>query len=169
MREDCSDEPRARSRSRTRVTAVHKSLDLLTRRDHARHELRTKLRAREYEHTEIDAAIEKMESWGYLNEPRFIEGFVRQRAQRGEGPRLIMQRLLAKGVDKANIMQYAAWEDIDWVALAQQTHAKRLVNAVAAWPERQKCIDFLMGKGFSTSQIYQILSEWVEKYDSQDS
>ena len=161
MCEDTSDERSARRRGRTRVSAINKSLDLLTRRDHARNELRAKLRARDYEGVEIDSAIAQMESWNYLNESRFIEGVIMQHARRGEGPRYIAQALAAKGVAKEDIQACPVWKTIDWTAHAQQIHAKRLDPPPASWAENQKRMEFLMRKGFTVSQIHQILSKRV--------
>lgn len=71
-------------------------------REHNRRELITKLKARGYEDSLIEDVIEELVSDGFLSEERYVRSFVRSNNKRhAEGKNLVLQRLAAKGADRA--------------------------------------------------------------------
>ncbi len=78
-----------------KYTAVNYLLYLLSKRDYSEQELRQKLKQKEYELTEIDAAIEKAQgiSGKVMNA---LYHFIRYRSMQGIGPRRLKQELKLK-------------------------------------------------------------------------
>ncbi len=67
----------------------NKSLDLLSRREHSRKEIKEKLLLR-YENTEqINVVLEKLVSNNLINDSRFAEAYVLNRKRKGFGPKNI--------------------------------------------------------------------------------
>ncbi|HEX2163234.1 MAG TPA: regulatory protein RecX [Thermoanaerobaculia bacterium] len=64
------DAPGAVALARPTTSAYHKAVELLARRDHFRAEIRAKLVARRYPEGEIEAALDRLESEGYLDDRR---------------------------------------------------------------------------------------------------
>lgn len=58
-----------------KYTAVNYLLYLLSKRDYSEQELRQKLKQKEYELTEIDAAIEKAQANQWQSDERFLYHF----------------------------------------------------------------------------------------------
>ncbi|STY64862.1 Regulatory protein recX [Mannheimia haemolytica] len=80
-----------------KYTAVNYLLYLLSKRDYSEQELRQKLKQKEYELTEIDAAIEKAQANQWQSDERFCTTFIRYRSMQGIGPRRLKQELKLKG------------------------------------------------------------------------
>ena len=76
-----------------------RALDLLGRRDHSCLELSQKLVLKGGRRDEIDPLIEELKGWGYLDDRRFAENFVRYRAGKAWGRHRYRQELAKRGVD----------------------------------------------------------------------
>jgi len=78
--------------------AFDKALELLARRDHLRAELAEKLRRRGYSAAEIELALQRCETAGYLDDAAVARRFVELRAvARGWGPQRLRAELLRRG------------------------------------------------------------------------
>ena len=78
----------------------NKGLDLVSRREHSRHELMQKLDKRYPESSPIiEEALDKLEVNRILDDERFAEMYVNSRARKGFGPKKIEMELNAKRVD----------------------------------------------------------------------
>ena len=76
-----------------------RALDLLSRRDHSKVELRQKLIQKGTQVEEIGPLLDELEDIGYLDDRRFAESFVRFRAGKAWGRRRYGQELAKRGVD----------------------------------------------------------------------
>ena len=78
----------------------NKALDLVSRREHSRHELMQKLDKR-YPETSpiIEEVLDKLEGNKILDDERFAEMYLNSRARKGFGPKKIEMELHSKKVD----------------------------------------------------------------------
>ena len=78
----------------------NKALDLVSRREHSRHELMQKLDKRFPETMPIiEEALEKLALNNILDDERFAEMYLNSRARKGFGPKKIEMELYSKKVD----------------------------------------------------------------------
>jgi len=82
-----------------------RALDLLSRRDHSRSELRSKLLQKGGSADEIEPLLDELEECRYLDDVRFAENFVRYRAGKAWGRIRYRQELLQRGVDSQVVSQ----------------------------------------------------------------
>src|SRR3546814_21124082 len=80
-------------------------MDLLARREHGRVELARKLRQRGAPPELIEQALDRLCEQGLLSESRYLESFVRSRANAGYGPLRIREELAQRGLARADIEQ----------------------------------------------------------------
>ena len=106
---------------------VTRAVGLLARRAHSKWELRRKLRMKGFEAEAVDAAMARLVELGYLNDPSFARGLVRNRSE-VRGPRAISAELAAKGVDRADADAAVAEFDPE----AQLASATRLAERLYA-------------------------------------
>jgi regulatory protein len=84
------------------VACYDKATEALARRARSRADLERWLRAREFADTEIEPVMERLVSFGLLDDFAFARGFARSRAtSRGHGRRRIAAELGRKGVPRA--------------------------------------------------------------------
>ena len=76
----------------------NKSLDLLSRREHSRKELKDKLLLRFDSNELIQTTLDKLESNNLINELRFAEAYVRNRKRKGFGPKKYFMSCPQKGL-----------------------------------------------------------------------
>ncbi len=75
------------------------ALRILSYRFNSEAELRRKLRGKRFEADDIDEALARLRSEGWLNDDRFAASFVRARSARRVGPLRIRRELGAAGVE----------------------------------------------------------------------
>lgn len=133
------------------MSAYDKAVDLLKTREHTAAELKAKLKDKGFMAGEIDDAVEKLESEGYLSDERFAEVYLRSRLRKtAEGKPLLIMRLMEKGVSKAlaSTMVSAVWDEEQYLpSLIREL--KKLGNKCGKEKARQK----LQQKGFTLSEI----------------
>ena len=102
----------------------NKSLDLLSRREHSKKEIKEKLNLR-FENKElIDSVLVKLLENNLVNDSRFTESYVSSRKRKGFGPKKIIYELLSKGVNES-ISEAIIAESDDWEQVAKSTFAKK--------------------------------------------
>ena len=85
-------------KQQTTYSAFDTAIYYLTFRDRSRKELCDKLTEKGYEEAEITETIEKLMSYGYINDERYATSYIRSQ-MRGRGRRRITMELSGKGVD----------------------------------------------------------------------
>ena len=143
--------------------ALHCGVGLLARREHSEFELRQKLHTREFDDDEIELAIERLLEKDYLSDVRFAQSTCRYRVNRGYGWRYIANELKQKGVCSTIIQQLQKNCEIDWYLQAELAYNKRFGEHWENEPqvdqkEQAKRIRFLQYRGFSTDEIFAIVS-----------
>ena len=74
----------------------NKSLDLLSRREHSRKELKEKLSLRFQSDDMIQTVLDKLETNNVINEWRFAEAYTRHRTRKDFGPKTIFYEMSEK-------------------------------------------------------------------------
>lgn len=82
-----------------RPTCYNKAIDLLSRRPHFSTELRTKLRQRSYDDTEIEETLVRLEERRFLDDRETARIFVESKLRRGNaGRRKLLAELSRRGI-----------------------------------------------------------------------
>ncbi len=139
---------------------LHTAIDLLSRREHSVNELVNKLRQREYLPAEIEQTITYLLDNNYLSEQRFAESVYRSRVNKGYGKNYIESELRHKGVSQAIIATVADELAVNWYDIAAQSYRKKFNDrSISDQKDKAKRIRFLQYRGFSSDEIFSVLSE----------
>jgi len=140
------------------IIVYNKALDLVSRREHSRHELMQKLDKR-YPNTTpiIEDVLDKLETNKILDDERFAEMYLNSRARKGFGPKKIEMELYLKKVDSLFISNTVeAYEN--WLENAQKVLKKKFKNHKPTdYQSKMKQKQFLFTRGFSSPIIDKIL------------
>ena len=144
--------------------ALNTALRILTRRDHSKHELSQKLKARGYAEEVIDEVISKCERFDYINDERTAQVFVRQLHRKGYGRKRIRFELNLKGLRGNHIQAILSKSisDADEYQCAEkifQKHARRFDREKNVLKRKDKLYRFLYGRGFSKMVISELISK----------
>ncbi len=130
-----------------------KAVELLSRREHSRHELRLKLLNRSYPAALVEPVLDEMEQRSYLDDRRFAETWINSRLRRNpEGRARLSAGLAARGVSRDIIDD--ALRFADCTAALEQVYEK-----LSSRPSmtKEKLLRALMRKGFSYAEIQRML------------
>ena len=140
------------------IIVYNKALDLVSRREHSRHELMQKLDKR-YPNTTpiIEDVLDKLETNKILDDERFAEMYLNSRARKGFGPKKIAMELHSKKVDSFFISNAVeAYES--WLENAQRELKKKFKDQKPTdYQSKMKQKQFLFTRGFSSPIIDKIL------------
>ena len=145
---------------RAKLRAMH----LLT--DMARTEsgLREKLKQGMYPEDLIDAAIDEVKSFGYLDDDRYAEQFIESR-KGSKSKQEIRALLLQKGIRKEKIDRALekCWQEEDSVeAIRALIRKKRVDLSQASEQEIQRLYAFFGRKGFRFEDVRQVIQNYNE-------
>ena len=139
---------------------LHKSIDLLSRREHSVKELQQKLSKREYKDEEISIIIKYLVDNNYLSDERYSESVFRLRVTKGYGKYYIENELRQKGISNDQISSLHEEQMIDWTAQAVLAYQKKYTdNAIEDQKDKAKRIRFLQSRGFSTDEILTVIND----------
>ena len=138
--------------------AKKRAMHLLEKMDRTKADIRSKLRRNGYPDEAINAAIEYIESYNYLNDERYANMYVRNYCNSRSRNR-IMQDLYRKGVDKDTINDAIESEyTVDEEELINMYIIKRGYDADnASMKDRNKMFRFLISKGFPLDEIQRFI------------
>ncbi|MFZ9038082.1 MAG: regulatory protein RecX [Gammaproteobacteria bacterium] len=135
----------------------NKAMDLLARREHSEHELRQKLKLREFDNDEITAAIDSLQRDNLLSDERFTESYVCQRFNAGVGPLKIRYELRQKGISESLTDEFLEAYADRWDRLMQQQRVRKYGEAIPAdYNQRMKQARFLQNRGFSPESVMRL-------------
>ncbi|MBW8053729.1 MAG: regulatory protein RecX [Nitrospira sp.] len=139
--------------------AKHKALELLARREHSGHELRTKLVRKGCPEALANNVVSELEAARLVSDERFAETLVRVRTERGHGPLRIERELHDKGVDAELIKTVLDSSDPLWLDLVRRIRRKKFGKAaIKDYKERARQARFLQYRGFTYDQIQRALT-----------
>ena len=134
--------------------ALHRAVDLLSRREHSAQELSQKLQKKGFAENDVRLAIIRLQDENLQSDERFTESFVNERVRRGHGPIKIMHELRQKGVAEHMVENYVDIEEDQWLNLVQLQYQKKYSDMkVRDYNEWSKRARFLQGRGFTSAQI----------------
>lgn len=146
--------------------AKQKALDLMVFQDRTTEELREKLRNQLYPESVIDATIEYMKQYRYLDDVRYSSIYIRSRKE-SKSKKIISLALIRKGVDKEIVESVIAEEyqegdeDPEFNALRREIKKAAHKNAgplsELPWEDKQKLMAKLCRKGFDFGKIRSLL------------
>ncbi|MEO0972837.1 MAG: regulatory protein RecX [Pseudomonadota bacterium] len=140
------------------TTLRRRAMDLLARREHARHELRRKLLQRGADGEALEPILDALEADGLLSDARFIEAYLHQQVARGKGPIALEHGLRERGVAASRASDAVGALGEDWVERAVEGRVKRFGAEVPTGDaERVKQARFLQGRGFTGEQVLKAL------------
>lgn len=129
--------------------AYDAAIDYLSRREHSRLELITKLTKKDYSEEDIQAALLRVDKHDLQSDERFAEQFVRAKVLKHSGPMLIRHSLKQRGVDEDLIINFLDQQQIDWLQVAQALYRKKYgLKEVSDYQEKARRMRFLQSKGF---------------------
>lgn len=140
-------------------TAVRRAaMDLLARREHGRIELSRKLRLRGAPVDLIDPALDRLAEEGLLSEARYLESFVRMRANAGYGPLRIREELTQRGLTRDDIEQALRDSGFDWGAQLHEVWMRKFAGELPSdQRERARQGRFLSYRGYPLEMIGRLL------------
>lgn len=149
--------------------ATLRCMNLLKSRPYAEKQLRDKLEQGEYPADCIDAALEYVKSYGYVNDAGYARDYI-ENQQEKKSRRMIEMDLLRKGISSELIRE--AFEEQgrlgdmpDEVQLARQLLKKKHLDPdTADYKQRQKMYAFLYRKGISQEALRRVFSGMEEAY-----
>ena len=139
------------------VAVRRTAMDLLARREHGRVELARKLRQRGAPPELIEQALDRLCEQGLLSESRYLESFVRSRANAGYGPLRIREELSQRGLPRADVEQAMRDSGFDWSEQLHELWQRKFGQLPADARERAKQGRFLSYRGYPLELISRLL------------
>jgi|TARA_B100001093_G_scaffold30370_1_gene26330 regulatory protein len=137
----------------------NKSLDLLSRREHSRKELKDKLLLRFDSIELIQTVLDKLETNNLINELRFAEAYARSRKRKGFGPKKIFYELSTKGITES-ISDQVILEEGNWEKVAKAAFIKKFKNGPSEEiKQKLKQKNFLQNRGFGFKEIESVFTD----------
>ena len=133
-----------------------RALDYLARREHSRLELEKKLTPYAPTVEELSSVLDSLEQNGLLSAGRVVEQVVHIRRNKF-GSRRIVHELQQKGIDDELISAALSHLNETELTTARTVWQKKFGIVPTNAKDRAKQIRFLMGRGFSTEIIMQVL------------
>ena len=140
-------------------TAVRRAaMDLLARREHGRVELARKLRLRGAPAELIEPALDRLAEDGLLSEARYLESYIRMRANAGYGPLRIREELSQRGLARGDVEQALRDSGFDWSQQLRDVWQRKFTDTLPSEPkERARQGRFLSYRGFPLDMIGRLL------------
>ncbi len=131
--------------------------NLLARREHSVHELQQKLGQRGFERSDIDIAIEQLQSENLQSDARFTESFINQRVNAGYGPVKIRHELRQKGVSDSLVDTFLEVSDDEWQQRMLDQKIRKFGTEIPAdYAQKMKQARFLQNRGFSPELVMRL-------------
>ena len=145
--------------------AKAKAMSLIAYRPRSVHEIRVKLREKNFSEDAVEKAVKDLVRVGLLNDRQFAGSFVRTRlVQKPCGPRLLKQQLSQKGIDEQIIdcvihEEFAEINESEMVfKLAEKQKRKPGEDPRKA---ARRLSGFLLRRGFSWDAIKPVIDDYL--------
>ena len=136
-----------------------KILDLLSRREHSKYELVSKLKPRVDSSDKLFQEIEKLADQNLQSDERFSESYMRSRYNSGFGPSRIKYDLLTRRVAESIINNAFKELDLNWIEKLEKENFKKYGNEnPKSVQELSKRIKFFIQRGFEKEMIRKIIN-----------
>lgn len=132
-----------------------RAMDILSRREISRAELKRKLVPYAENEDEIDAVLAEFADRNWQSDQRYAEAYVHSKS-RQHGRMRLKQSLAAKGVDAATIAELLPDAESE-LANAAAVLRKKFRQPPQDAAEKQKCIRFMLYRGFGMDTVMKAL------------
>lgn len=140
--------------------ATEAALHFLAYRARSEQEVRNRLKRGAFAPEAIDATIDRLNEWRYLDDADFARRWVESRASgKPRGQRLLQQELRQKGIDAETSKQVIEEADLDEVSDATELARKRLSTMTGEDPVaiKRKVSAYLARRGFGFDVVRKAL------------
>lgn len=151
-------------------TALMKATDLLAMSEQSTNSLRKKLLARKYDAAEVDAAIEKLQKYNYLNDEEFCRRqFEILYSAEKLSVRQICVKLIQRGFDSEfvkNLIPADTYEhefNAATTALEKKFTPQTFDDAKDAYKFKNKLWQHLASKGFGSEIISSVIENFLNE------
>lgn len=141
--------------------AVIAGLNLIAHRPRARGELQQRLRSKGFDDAAAEAAVERLQDLGYLDDAAFAARWVENRQEHRPRSKAMLEReLRQKGIDRQTIEETIAETDIDEVAAARELAEQKMRSMSGLDPEtrNRRIGGMLARRGFGYDVIRKALN-----------
>ncbi len=144
--------------------ATKRAMNLLQKKDYTEKKLRDKLAEGMYSDECIDAAIEYVKSYRYLDDERFARDYIVYHMEMRSKNRIV-QDLMGKGISKelTERLMLEIYEDEADVDVEQEQIKKLLIkkhfDKDMEFKDKQKIIAFLLRRGYSMDSVRRAMDE----------
>lgn len=144
--------------------AIKRAMNLLQKRDYTESKLREKLREGLYSDECIDAAIDYVKSYKYLDDERYVRDYITYRMETRSRKRIEMD-LMQKGIIKDLISKVMSelYESEDNDYEMSQIHSllvKKHYSSDMEYADKQKILAFLLRKGYDMEAVRSAMNEF---------
>lgn len=143
----------------TPVSIRRAAMNLLARREHGHVELARKLLLRGADADRIEVELQRLTEDGLLSEERFLESYIRSRANQGRGPMRIREELTQRGLERAEVERGLAAAQIDWDAHLRELWLRRFDGQIIDLKDKAKQSRFLAQRGYALDAIRNLLDQ----------
>jgi regulatory protein len=147
------------------VEAAYRTiLRALEVRSYARGDLARRMLRKGHQREAIDAALERADRFGLLDDAAFAQSYVETRSARGRGPARLVRDLLSMGVERAVIDRAIAaeWsEERDKSAMPLALARKRAaqLGGLPRQTKRRRVVAYLARRGFSGREVTELVDK----------
>lgn len=141
----------------TPVAIRRAAMNLLARREHGYVELARKLRQRGADPDLLEIELQRLVEDGLQSEQRFLESYIRSRANAGRGPRRIREELAQRGVERSEIEQAIGEAQIDWQDNMRDLWQRRFAGEINDLKDKARQSRFLAQRGYAADDIRRLL------------
>lgn len=139
--------------------AKKRALHLLEKMDRTESQLRGKLRQNEYPPEAVEAAIDYVKGYHYIDDLRYAENYIHSRCKDKSRRQLAME-LSGKGVAKEYIgqaLEEVCGEEEEAPKILRWLEKKQYDRETADVRQKQRMYQFLMRKGFCSEDILSLI------------
>ncbi len=113
---------------------------------------------------EIDSTIERLKNYGYLNDQKTAEEFIRSKIRKGWGPEKIKVELMRRGIfeEEAENLIKEIFLEVDEKEMIMKL-AEKFLGSRRGENIKEKLKGFLFRKGFSYDKIIDVIEKIERK------
>ena len=143
---------------------------LLSRRDHARNELRDKALRKGYPGSVIESLLDELTEKGYINNLAFAKKFTHDKFEFNNwGLHKIRIELIKKGISEKDIqiaLEQIPGSEVDESILELVLKNKRKFQRAESFKRKKKVFDFLLRKGYDSDTIFRLMPDLLNQIES---
>ncbi|GGA99387.1 regulatory protein RecX [Agarivorans gilvus] len=148
----------------TTRSALHVTIDLLSRRSYSQQQLSQKLQQKGFDQSEISDALDYAQQNAWLDDESYAYSLTRARLAKGYGPNYIRQYLRQKGISNELAAKVLSDPEWDWYQALELRFSRKFKQGLPErGPLQQKCRAYLFRRGFDADLINILFSEQAQQ------